>query len=99
MLVTTAKWTGRPELVTSLPSWSCGFWTSSGAWQMVRSAWLAWACLSALVRAFLRDPVRGQVHPARQREWLPLDVQLDRQPGAAETVTWYVTKSSQGLLE
>ena len=25
LLVTAASWTGRPEPVTSLPSWSCGF--------------------------------------------------------------------------
>jgi hypothetical protein len=25
VLVTAANWSGRPECVTSLPSWSCGF--------------------------------------------------------------------------
>ena len=25
LLVTAANWSGRPEFVTSLPSWSCGF--------------------------------------------------------------------------
>ena len=53
--------------------------------------------LERVRQAFLDDPIRGEVDPAWKRERLPVDVQLDGQPGAADLVQQRVEAVEAGL--
>ena len=53
--------------------------------------------LERVGQALLDDPVRGEVDPARERERLAVDVQLDGQPGAADLVQQRVEAVEPGL--
>ena len=53
--------------------------------------------LERVGQAFLNDPIGGEVDPAWKRERLPVDVQLDGQPGAADLVQQCVEAVEAGL--
>ena len=53
--------------------------------------------LQRVGQALLDDPIRREVDPARKRERLTVDVQLDGQPGAADLVEQRVEAVKPGL--
>ena len=71
--------------------------TSSGAYRTVTSAWLAAGVLERVGEALLDDPVGGEVDALGERKRLAVDVELDREPGAADLAHQRVEAVEPGL--